>query len=395
MSTSGYAAAIDTGDLVMSYGAEATWGSKPAVAFQEIRLDGEGFSSSKSRTRPNEISPDGQASAAITTKEESTGSLNFSVSAGTHNELIASSLGSTFSTPLTISATTIAATATGFTDSANGFTGGDAPVPGQMIKVSGFTTTGLLANGVYRVDTVAVGEITTTPAPGATKIAGDTVVVKGSMLRNGTVFQSFFFQKFLASNMFLTYPGSWPTGGGLDVGVGDYLKGTLSFLNKSETSATTDGSTGASVDAPTGTVIDSVGGIGTVYRNGAAISAIIQKIGVKWNKEGARAQYGIGSSAAQGMGKGKLLINGSLSSYFKDFSLYSEFKAETGGPIWFQALDNLGNGYVITICNATIMNPKIVFGGPNQDVMADFEMEGNPGAALYGGKTIQIDYFSA
>lgn len=390
MATTGYAAAIDTGDIIMSYGPEATWGTKPAVAFQAIRLDGEGFSSTKSRTRPNEIDPAGQASAAITTKEESTGSLNFSVSAGTHNALIAASLGSTFSTPLSISGTTIAATATGFTDSANGF---GAIVAGQMIKVSGFTTTGVTSNAVYRVDTVAAGVIATTPAPPATKVAGDTVVIKGSMLRNGTVFQSFFFEKMLASNLFLTYPGSWPTGGGLDVGVGDYLKGTLSFLNKQELTATTEGSTGAVTAAPTGTVIDSINGIGTVYRNGSAISATVQKVGVKWNKEGARTQMGIGSAAALGIGKGKLLINGNLSTYFKDFSLYTEFKNETGGPIWFQALDSDGNGYVITICNATIMNPKVVAGGPNQDVMADFELEGNPGAALYGYKTIQVDYF--
>lgn len=320
--TTGYAAAIDTGDIVMSYGPEAVWGTKPAVAFQQIRLDSEGFSSTRSRTRPNEIDANGQASAAITTKEESTGSLNFSVSAGTHNALIASSLGSTFGTPVAISGTTIASTASGFTDSGSGFVSGGI-VAGQMIKVAGFTTTGVLANGIYRVDTVAAGVLATTPAPGAAKIAGDTVTIGGSMLRNGKDFNSFFFQKLLASNLFLTYAGAWPTGGGLDVGVGDYLKGTLSFLNKVEATATTAGSTGAETAAPTGTVIDSVNGIGTVYRNGVAISSIIQKIGVKWNKEGARTQMGIGAKAAQGLGKGKLLINGSLSSYFKDFGLFT------------------------------------------------------------------------
>jgi hypothetical protein len=394
MATTDYQAAIDTSDVVMSYGPEATWGTLPEVAFQDIRLDSEGFSSSKSRTRPSEINADGQASAAITVKEESPGSLNFSVSAGTHNALIASSIGGVFSTPLAISAATIAATATGFTDSGDGFVSGGIVV-GQMIKVSGFLTTGLLANGIYRVDTVAAGEITTTPAPGATKVAGDTVAIKGSMCRNGKVFQSFFFQKELAAALFLQYAGAWPTGGSLDVGVGDYLKGTMSFLNKAETKATTDGSTGDHVAAPTGQVVDSVDGIGDIYRNGAVVDAIIQKIGVKWDKTGARAQYGIGSASAKGMGNGLLTVTGSLSSYFKDFALYDEFRAETGGPIWFQALDADGKGYVITFCSAKIMNPKIVAGGANQDIMADFEIEGEPGSvALYGGKTIQIDYFN-
>lgn len=395
--TTGYQAAIDTNDITMAYAKETTWGTKPTAQFQDIRLDSEGFSSTKSRTRPAEINPAGQASAAITTKVESTGSLNFSVSAGTHNELLASSIGGTFTTAMGFAnMITIAATASGFTDSGNGFTAGNGFYVGQMIKVSGFTgASEALINGVYRIDTLANGTITTTPVPGATKIAGDTVTMKGSMCRNGRVFDSFFFQKTLASDKFLQYAGAWPTGGSLDVGVGDYLKGTLSFLNKSEAKATVDGSTGAHLAAPTGNVIDAIAGIGSIYRNGVAVNAIIQKIGIKWNKEGARAQYGIGSSAAQGMGIGSLLVSGTLSSYFKDFSLYDEFIAETGGPIWFKALDNNGKGLVITFCNATIMNPKIIAGGPGQDVMAEFEIEGNPGdSTLYGGKTIQLDYFS-
>lgn len=390
MATTGYQAAIDTGNIIMSYGKEDVWGTLPSLAFQEIRMDSEGFSGNKSRTRPNEISPDGQASAAITTKEESTGSLNFSVSSGTHNDLIASSLGSDFSTPLAISGTTIAATASGFTDSANGL--GSIAV-GQMIQVKGFSNA--LINKVYRVDSVAAGLIATTPVPAATEVASASVTIGGSMIRNGIGFQSFYFQKTLDTALFLRYPGSWPTGGSLDVGVGDYLKGTISFLNKEELTSTAEASTGAHLPAPTGDIIDSINGIGTVYRNGSAIGAIIQKIGVKWSKEGARAQYGIGSPAAQGMGKGKLLVTGSLSSYFKDFTLYDEFKSETTGPIWFQALDSDGKGYVITFCSASIMNPKVVAGGANQDVMADFEIEGEPGDVdLYGGKTIQIDYFS-
>lgn len=393
MATTDYAAAIDTNEIIMSYGPEAQWGVNPGGTFQDIRLDSEGFSGSKSRTRPNEINSDGQASAAITTKEESTGSLNFSLSAGTHNELLASSLASTFSTPLAmVDLTTIgAATATGFTDSANGFVTAGIVV-GQMIKVSGFVTAG--NNGVFRVDTVAAGSIETTPKPAADEAATPAITIKGSMLRNGKIIQSFFFQKQLAADKFLTYAGAWPTGGTLDVAVGDYMKGTLNFLNKAEEKAVLDSASGHTA-APTGKVIDSINGIGSIYRNGSVIDAIIQKIGAKWEKGNARAQYGIGSASAKGIGSGLITVTGSLGSYFKDFALYDEFKNETGGPIWFQALDSTGKGYVLTFCNATIMNPKIVAGGPGQDVMAEFEIEGNPDTSgVYGGKTIQIDYFN-
>jgi hypothetical protein len=393
MATTGYQAALDSDDLIMAYAAEAVWGTNPAAQLQNIRLDSESLSSQKTRTRPNEIASDGQASAAITTKQEATGDINFSVSAGTHNALLAASIGGVFETPVAKSASTIASTSTGFTDSGNGFVTAGIAV-GQMIKVSGFTTTGLAANGIYRVLTVAAGTITTSPVPGATKAAGDTVLIKGSMCRNGTTFQSFFLQKQLAAAQFLQYAGCWPSGGSLDVGVGDYLKGGLSFLIKSEAKAIITGGSGSNLAAPTGTIIDSVSGISNVLRNGTAVGAI-QKLGAKWSWQGSRAQYGIGSSVAQGIGKGKFQLDGTLSTYFKDFTLYDQFISETTGPLSFQALDLTGKGYVFTFCNATIMNPKIVAGGSGQDVLAEFTIEGNPDvASAFGGKTFQIDYFA-
>jgi hypothetical protein len=138
-----------------------------------------------------------------------------------------------------------------------------------------------------------------------------------------------------------------------------------------------------------------VSGITSILRNGSAISGNTQKIGVKWQKDGARAQYAMGSTAAIGMGKGKLNVTASYTQYFSAFTLYTEAVNETTGPLSFRALDANGTGYIVTICNAKLKRPKIIAGGPNQDVTAEFEIIGQPGATLYGGKTIQIDYFSA
>ena len=393
MATTDYAAAIDTGDILLSYGPEAVWGTAPSVAFQQVRLLGESLAGTKSRTRPGEITNVPQAAAALTTKIEAAGDINYALSAGTFDAFFAASMRGAWETAVNMSATTIAATSTGFTDSGTGFITGHIQ-KGQFIKVAGFTTTGLAANGYYRVDTVAAGTITTTPVPGATKIAGDTVTIKGTMVRNSNVFQSFFIQRQLSSNQFMNYAGAWPSGGSLEVGVGDFCKGAFNFLAKSEAKATTDTSTGAQVAPPTGRVVDAINGIGDLRRNGVAVSAVIQKISMKWNSEGARTQMGIGSAVSQGIGTGQITLAGTLETYFKDFSLYDEFISELGGPISFRAYDNAGNGYCFTICNATIMNPKINAGGPNQDVMATFELEGNPDeAALFGGKTLQIDKF--
>lgn len=419
MATTGYQAALDSNDVIMSYVPESTWGTTPTTpSFKKIRLDSEGFSGTKSRTRPNEIDPSGQASAAITTKEESTGSLNFSVSAGTHNDLLAASLGSAFATAVSYSGSDVAITAASgstctLTATAGAFTTTNLLIKGQFIKL--YAAGSPTQCGIARILTVAAAQLTLdccSWVPVIT-VAGTmgACTIKGSVLRNGITFDSFTFEKQLSAALFLRYAGSFCTGGSLDVGVGDYLKGTLAFLNKSEVSATSGIAGATYAAAPTGTIVDSIKGIGTVWRGvdtgttpgiPAAFAAIVQKIGVKWNKEGAATQNGIGSAAALGMRSGKQLITGSLSSYFKDFALYTQYTAEQAGPISFYAIDGLPTasatkGYVITFCNATIMNPKIVAGGPGQDIMADFEIEGNPdisSTSIFGGKTLQIDYFN-
>lgn len=424
MATTGYSAAVGTNDLIMSYIAETAWGVTPATpAWQNIRLDSEGFSGSKTRARPDEINSDGQASAAITTKEEAVGSLNFSVSAGlATNVLLASALNGVWTTPVNMAVSTLAITAADgsartctMTDSGSGFVTAGIVI-GQFLKVFAGGSASATASFIGRVLTVAAGTITfdcVSNASIATCLAAafGAGTVKGSMLRNGTTINTFSFQKKLSSALFLRYTGAFPTGGSLDVGTGDYLKGTMSFLCKDETSATTEIASATYVAAPTGTVIDSVKGIGTVWRGvdtgatpgvPAVLGGTTQKAGIKWSKEGAASQYGMGSAAAVGMRNGKLLVTGTLSTYFLNFTLFSQYTNEQAGPISWHALDGLATasatkGYVNTICNATIMNPKITAGGPNQDVMADFEIEGNPDISstqIFGGKTIQIDYFA-
>jgi hypothetical protein len=411
MGTTGYSAAVDTNDLIMSFIAEATWADTPATpAFKTLRLDGEGFSSSKSRTRPNEISADGQATAAITTKEESTGSLNFSVSASdTSNELLASAVNGVWTTPVDYVGSDVAITVADgttctLTATAGDFLDSNLVIPGQFLKVFSADASGGCFIG--RVLTVAADTLTFDCCSQTMAVilaaAMGACTIKGSCLRNGTTVTTFTIEKKLAADLYLRYVGAFPNEGSLEVGVGDYLKGSLSFLNKSETAGAT-AIAGATYAAPTiGTVIDSVRGIGTVWRGATAIAGIVQKLSMKWTKEGAAAQYGIGSAAAVGIRSGKMLVTGSVSTFFANLDLYNEYLAESTDSISFYAIDGLPTasatrGYVLTFCNASIMNPKVVAGSANADFMADFEIEGAPddsAGQLFAGKTLQIDYFS-
>lgn len=391
--TTGYNAAIATNDILLSYAPEATWGTKPAVAFQQIRIESENFTLSKTRSRPGEIQATGQVSGAVTTKVEAKGDIKCSLSTDVPLDIMAASIMGVADTAVSFAnKTTVSATASGFGDSANGFVSGNVHA-GDWIRVKGFVGANLDLNGYYQILTVAAGTVTTLPAPAHTAVAGDTVTFTGTKIKNGTTVNSFYIQKQLSANQFLNYPGSIPTGGGVSASLGGFFSNEFSFLSKDQVKAVADGSTGAQIAASGAGVIDTINGFGSIYRGSTALAASVNKIDLKWQQQSARQQYGMGSSASAGFGKGLLDVTGSLEVYFKDFTLYDEFIAETGAMIAFRAVDLTGAGFIFTVGNATIMNPQIVAGGPNQDVMATFQIEGNPtsAASIFGGSCFQID----
>ena len=407
MST-GYNAGLDSSDVIVRYGEEVVWDTVPAIAFQEVRLTGESFSEQKTRSRPEEIKADGFVSHALTTQVQATGGLNFALSFGTYDDLLGGLLNSSFTTPLAIvsiattaiiTATTTLANLTGPGFSTNSTTLFDLVVPGMWIRASGFTASAGVNNGLYRVTAVDTVndeiQVSATAGNGAALSADAStaaeVNLQGSVLRNGVEFHSFYFEKQLAAALFLVYSGSYINDGNLNAQVGGFVEGTFNFLCASETSGTSTAGTGPAVAAPAGRVIDTVAGFSQLEQNDVAIAAVVQGISWTVTKNNARAQYGLGAANAQGMARGTIDVNGTMSVYFTDFTLYNLYKAETDQQISFAALDNTGAGYIFTLPGATLMNPTIVAGGPDTDIVSDFELEGNEGTGVYAGVIFQID----
>lgn len=388
MPTNGFQAGIDSNDVELSYAPEATWGVTPPVAFQDIRFTSESFTGEKTRERPKEVNSSGQASAAITTKETAKAGFNFALSFGTFDDLLAGALNGAWTPGLAISGTDIAATADGLASVTAGKF--DTVAVGQWIEVSGFATAA--NNGFFRV-TAKTGTTVTVQGKMTVEAAGAAVAVSGSMLRNGTTFTSFHFQKKLSADQYLIYPGVYISQFNLNAGLGQFMQGDVSGLAKSEEKATSSASTGAVVAAPTGRVHDTVTGVKSLAIDGAAVGAVVESINIQIQKEGADAQYGVGSASAQGVTKGTLTVSGTLKTYFKEFDLYDLYKDETASVLSYRTEDDAGNTYFVTLPAATIMNPKVTAGGPGQSVMAEFTLEGNPHPTL--GWTVQIDRFPA
>lgn len=405
MSTN-FNAGIDSSDVILRYVEEAAWNVDPAALMQNIRLTGESFSEQKTRTRPEEIKSDGFAAHALTTQVQATGALNFALSFGTYDDLLGALLNSTFSADLAIvSATTDISvnttlpnlTGVGFTSTEG--TKWDNVVPGQWIRSSGWITNAG-NNGIFRVTAIDLTndeiQVSPTAGDGAGLVdetsVGSEVNIQGSLVRNGTDFRSFFFEKQLAAALFLVYGGSYISDGNLTAQVGGFLEGSFNFLMAEELSATSSASVGGPDPATTGRVIDTVGGFSNLEINDSLETAVVQ--GISWNvtKNNARAQFGLGQSAAQGMARGTIDVSGTMSVYFTDFTLYTLYKDETDQLISFRALDDLGAGYIFTLPAATLMNPQIVAGGPDTDVVSEFELEGNGATdAVYNGVVMQID----
>lgn len=271
-------------------------------------------------------------------------------------------------------------------------------VAGQWIRLSGFVNAA--NNGVFLVVTVTDSThiviqnssntqvfVTETPALAL-------VHIYGSFIQNGNAVTSFTVEKQMAPALFLQYVGCYVSSMQLTMSVGKFVEGVMNFLVKGEASATTEAGTGAPTAAPLGRVMDNIGGFSAFAVNGALPTAILQSVELTVSKQRSASQYGIGSAAAAGMRRGTVQVDGKLSLFFKDFTYYNFYTTEPDLRISFQLSDNLGQAYVITFPAATIMNPSIVAKGIDQDMVADFTLEGNPAPAtdpLYPGVTIQID----
>jgi hypothetical protein len=299
--TTSYQAGVESTLVRLGYVQETAWGIAPAPGkLKALRYTGESLRGQKTRARPGEINQNRASSAGVTTEESASGNIDFGLSYGTYDDLLA----------------------------------------------------GLLKNDW----------------------ATDALV-------NGSLFQSFLIEKRFGAGVFLQYPGSQVTGGTLTLQRGQFLSGSFTFMSKEEKAVTVSASTADSyTPAPIGRVMDPVGGVRDVMMDDAAIPAVCNAISLNITNEGAAADYGLGAAAAAGMRMGTFLSGGSVEFYFRTLELYERYKSELAGKFSFRTLDGTGNAYKFILPVSNLMNPTVNAGGPNQPVMARYELESNPDA---------------
>ncbi len=271
-------------------------------------------------------------------------------------------------------------------------------VAGQWILLSGFTNAA--NNGAFLVSVkTSATSLTLVNATGTQAFVTETPTganaqITGSFIQNSNIVTTYSIEKQMATALYFQYLGSYVSSLKLTMEVGKYVEGEFEFLVKNQVAATTEAGTAAPLPITTGRIIDNISGFSAFAVSGAAPAATLQSIELTVTKERSASQYGIGSAAAVGMRRGTLQVDGKLSLFFLNDTYYNDFVSEAALGVTWQLTDNLGNAYVFTLPAITIMNPSIVAKGIDQDIIADFTLEGNPAPGtntLYPAITIQID----
>jgi hypothetical protein len=392
MATTNYLAGIETNAVELSFAPETTWGVAPSTTFQAIRITGEGLKSQKQRGRPAEIKTTAEASAAITNQITADGAINFALSYGTHDGLWPSLLNSAWSSEYTITSSTTDISFVAATNKLTSTTSGKFTnlVVGQWIRITSPLNAGY---GRIKVKTSATDLTLDHIVLVDETSAGTNIVLKTSgFIRNSNTFQSLYFQKKLASDLWLRYPGVQITGATLNAQQGQFAQGSFNTSAKIETKATSDVSTGGITPAPSTIVFNTVSQFQQLMVDGALVQAVCKGVSLQMTKDGAGLDFGVGSASAQGMRIGTFtLAGGKATFFFKDFTLYQMFLDEALHTFSYRQVDAAGNAYIFTCQAVALMNPQIVAQAPNGSVMADFELEGNPSAL----GTFQIDRIAA
>jgi len=393
--TAAYQSSPNSNNVLLSYGVEATWGTLPAVQFRQLRYFSESLSGTKMRGRPPEAGRR-SAAAAVTMRESAGGTISVPLAYGVHDDLLGTALGNDWAAPLNISNSTI------FTTGPN-IVSASTPdlfqniVQGDFVRLSGFTNplNNCIGQVIFKVSNtqLSVHAFNNLRAL-VTEAAGARTIRNAGVLLDGEQFQSLFFQKRLSANQFLRYPGGYITRCTLNASLGNFLSIEFEVAAREEARSATEASTGAVIAAPQGRVHDPVGGFLGMVINAQAfdVAPRMESIAINVANEGAEATFELGSAAANGMLEGTFTASGQMTAYFQNFDLYDRFKSEVPNIGGFVTRDAAGAAYGIGFESCNLLNPRIVAGGQNQRVMAQFDLELNPGLS---GRTMRVTRIAA
>jgi len=354
----------DTSRVQLAYVAESSFGvQETGKKLQVLRITGESLKQDVAASQSNEIRSDRQITSIRRSRITASGGINFELSYGTYDQMLAAALlDSAWGSPVTVATTaTVSAVASG-----NKFTGTfTAPDVGSWIKVSGFTNAA--NNGYFKVVAGKASEITVSGGTLVDEASATGITIKqGAEIVNGTALQTFNLERKyedLTSELSL-FLGMAINSLSLNVPVEGEITGGLEFLGHSESSETASGGTG--YDAATTTEHMTALDVQNLLENQAAMS--IRSFTLDLNNN-LRQRAIVGSSGVLSIGSGRCIVSGTLEAYYASKTIYDKYLNGTATALALLLQDPAGNGYIIDLPAVKYTAGQRVAGGPDVDVM--------------------------
>lgn len=251
---------------------------------------------------------------------------------------------------------------------------------GQWVKVGGSTSGEQFAtsalNEWMRITAIAATALTLDNRPSGWTTdngTGKTITVYTSdYIRPGTTQKSFSIERgFLGQTVpsYEIFLGMIASSLKLSLQSGSILSGSFEFLGKNSTISTT-ALDSTPTEAAQNAVLNAVNNVGRVAENGSLITGpnYIQSLEFSLNNN-LRENTAVGTLGLVHVGVGKMMVSGSISTYFGDTTLYQKYVNNTATSLNFR-VNKSSKAMIFTFPNVKFSDGTATAGGSDQDVQA-------------------------
>lgn len=364
----------------LAYIAESVPGTTPTTGNgRKLRMTGESLAFDLTKTDDNEISADGQPSSSTTVNATAGGDINLHVQYAEYDPFVAGVLRSawvefgtdgvsaTFDADFTATTITADVAPTG----SSAFTNLQR---GQWFRLNAPTTE--FDGELVRVSPTVSPTATVITLDAATPLEVDTATgctISTSRLANGVDLTSFTIEKQATDvDEYFAFRGMHPSKLSLSFASESDTTGSISFMGYDAENDTVTALPGTLQESQTYDIHNGVVGVGQLWEGGAPTTASVKSLSFDADS-GLRYQTALGTLGAVGIGIGTFSASGSITVYFENGALYQKYEGDVYTSLIFSTLDTQGNGYVITLPRVMLSQGRIVAGGKNTDLMAEFQ----------------------
>lgn len=375
----------NTSDTVVRAIPESTFGQTPLVGNPvTLRVTGESLKFDISKEVSQEINATRTSGSSAVVDASVSGGLEAEIHFGGFDQLIASTLMSSwaaFGTNGVGAAVTVDATATTLTASvaptgSNAFTNLQ---PGQWFRVA---SAGANAGKILRVSLTTAPTTTVitldanTPAAVST---GESIQIQSSRLRNGNVMSHYSIEREnVGVSEFTLYRGCTPASMKMDIANGSLSTMGFEFIGKNgEESSGTTLLPGTPTPAVAYDIHSGVSGATlAIWLDGTPLtSTFATSVGFSYDN-GLRARGAIGHLGAVGIGTSMITAEVTMSVYFANQAMFTKFRQNQNISLIFSTTDAAGNGYIITMPKVSIMDYSSNAGDNQSDQMIELTLSG-------------------